>query len=481
MRTHGHLPPHRVWASVAGNVVLTGKVPMTPGEQPADHARPDPSSPDVAGLSGTPIRGLVLATVGFFAGLTTIVFYGAAGPVLEEHLALTGILHGLLLASPHLSKAVLRIPFGAWVDDVGGHKPMLLLLGASILGTGGLVITLLVTYPHAFDMNLYPLLVGFGLLAGAGGATFSVGISETSYWYPTDRQGFALGAFAGIGNISPGLVVFVFPLLIAAWGLTTAYSVWLVFLVIVGGLYMLLAVNPYYFQLRERGLESEPARERATELGQELFPTGSTWDSLKTSASNRRTWLLVLLYTVSFGGGFTSLSAWFPTYWTLFHDTGLVTGGLLAGLFIVYGALIRVPAGSVSDRLGGANVAIVSFAVMAAGGLLMTFAASFWPAFVGMLVLGTGMGIANAAVFEMVPRLIPDAVGGASGWISGIGGAGTLIILPVLGTFVDVYGAIGYARGFVVFAVLSAICVTIAVALRSQEDSTAEATEAVVH
>lgn len=454
---------------------------MSPGEQPVDHARPDQSSLGVRGLSGTPARGLVLATVGFFAGLTTIVFYGAAGPVLEEHLALTGILHGLLLASPHLSKAVLRIPFGAWVDEVGGRRPMLLLLGASIVGTGGLVITLLVTYPHSFDMDLYPLLVGFGLLAGAGGATFSVGISETSYWYPTDRQGFALGAFAGVGNISPGMVVYVFPLLIAGWGLTEAYSVWLVFLMVVAGVYALLAVNPYYFQLRDRGVEPEPARDRATELGQEIFPTGSTWDSLKTSASNRRTWLLVLLYTVSFGGGFTSLSAWFPTYWALFHDTTLVTGGLLAGLFIVYGSLIRVPAGSVSDRLGGANVAIVSFSIMAVGGLIMTFAASFWPAFAGMMVLGTGMGIANAAVFEMVPRLVPDAVGGASGWISGIGGAGTLVILPILGTFVDLYGDVGYARGFVVFAVLSAICVAIAFVLRSKEKSTAEATEAVVH
>lgn len=445
-------------------------------------ARPQEGPVPLPTAVGNPTRGLNLATLAFFAGLTTIVFYGAAGPVLEEHLALTGIAHGLLLASPHLSKAVLRVPFGAWVDEVGGRKPMLILLAVTVVGIAGLVITLMATYPDSFDMDLYPLLVVFGLLAGAGGATFSVGISETSYWYPVDRQGFALGAFAGLGNISPGLVVYVFPVLIAAWGLTQAYTAWLGFLLVVTIAYAVWAVNPYFFQFREQGVDADRARKAAEDLGQEVFPSGGTWNSLRSSAGNRRTWLLVLLYTVSFGGGFTSLSAWFPTYWTLFHDLNLTTAGLLAGVFIVYGSLIRVPAGSLSDRLGGAKVAIVSFAVLGIGGLVMTFANGFWLAFAGMMILGTGMGVANAAVFEMVPRFVPEAVGGASGWISGIGGAGTLVILPLLGAFVDAYGAMGYARGFIVFVVLSAVCVAIATLLhRTSTPAPEDGGQAVIH
>lgn len=417
-------------------------------------------------VAGTPQRGLLMATVGFFAGLTTIVFYGAAGPVLEEHLALSGIFHGLLLASPHLSKAVLRIPFGAWVDDVGGKKPMLILLGSTIVGTGGLVVLLYLTYPHDFTMDLYPLLLLFGLLAGAGGATFSVGITQTSYWYPADEQGFAMGAFAGAGNIGPGVVVYALPVLIGIWGLTGAYAAWLVFVLVVTAIYAIYAVDPYYFQLLQQGESPDDAERIADGLGQDLFPSGGTWDSLRKSASIRRTWVLVFLYTVSFGGGFTSLSAWFPTYWGLFHGLNLATAGLLAGVFIVYGSLIRIPGGSLSDRFGGDNVAIVSFAIMAAGAVVMTIASGFWPAVLGMLVLGTGMGVANAAVFELVPKFVPEAVGGASGWISGIGGAGTLIILPVMGLFVDVYGKIGYARGFAVFVGLSLACVAVATALK---------------
>ncbi|MFB6194639.1 MAG: MFS transporter, partial [Haloplanus sp.] len=173
------------------------------------------------------------------------------------------------------------------------------------------------------------------------------------------------------------------------------------------------------------------------------FPSGGTWESLRTSARNRRTWLLVFLYTVSFGGGFTSLSAWFPTYWAQFHEVTLTRAGLLTGVFIVYGSLIRVPAGRISDRFGGDTVAVVSFGIMALGGAIMTLVTGYWPAVLGMMILGTGMGVANAAVFELVPTFVPEAVGGASGWISGIGGGGTLVILPLMGLFVDVYGEMG--------------------------------------
>lgn len=434
-------------------------------------------SADEYGVTGTPRRGLFMATFGFFAGLTTIVFYGAAGPVFEEHLALTGVFHGLLLGSPHLSKAVLRIPFGAWVDEVGGKKPMLILLVSTIVGIAGLVVTLFLTYPEDFDMSLYPLLVLFGLLAGAGGATFSVGITQTSYWYPIEKQGFALGAFAGAGNLGPGVVTYVLPVLIGVGGLTLAYSTWLVFVVVVTVVYALLAVDPYYFQFLERGMDREEARESADGLGQDIFPSGNTWDSLRESASIRRTWVLVFLYTVSFGGGFTSLSAWFPTYWDLFHGLDLSVAGLLAGIFIVYGSLIRIPGGSVSDRFGGENVAITSFSIMAVGALVMTVATGFWFAVAGMLILGTGMGIANAAVFELVPKFVPEAVGGASGWISGVGGGGTLVILPVLGYYVDIFGRIGYARGFSLFVVLSLICTGVAFALKLYGPESSEATE----
>ena len=407
-----------------------------------------------------------MATLGFYAGLTSIVFYGVAGPAFKESLGLSGVMLGLLLSSPHLSKALLRIPFGAWVDEAGGRKPFLILLGLTVAGMAGLVSLLFLYYPTAFDDRLFLLLLCFGFMGGAGGATFSVGIPQTSYWFPARRQGYALGVYAGAGNIGPGVFNYAIPLLIGFWGLTGAYFAWLIFLVVATAVYALYAVDAYYFQLTKKGIGREEAKDISKRLGQDVFPSGSTWESLKDSAANYRTWVLVFLYVVSFGGGFTALTAWFPTYWALFHGMSLLTAGFIAAVFTVYGSLIRIPGGSLSDRYGGENIAMVSFLVMLLGGAIMAESTSVLPAFLGMMVLGTGMGVANAAVFELVPLYVPDSVGGASGWIGGIGGAGTLVIIPALGTFVDVYGQIGYARGFIVFVVLSGIGAAVSYALK---------------
>src|SRR5699024_2049798 len=348
----------------------------------------------------------------------------------KESLGLSGALLGVLLSSPHLSKAFLRVPFGAWVDEVGGKKPFLILLGCSVAGLAGITGILLLYYPHNFDVSLFPLLLFFGLLGGAGGATFSVGIPKTSYWFPKHRQGFALGIYAGAGNIGPGVFNYIVHLLVGVWGLAGAYLGWLFFLIIATAVYAYFAADSYYFKLVQNDIDHSKAKEISKELDQNVFPSGGTWKSLKESAANYRTWILVFLYTVSFGGGFTALTAWFPTYWNLFHELDLVSSGLVAAIFTIYGSLIRILGGKLSDRFGGEFIAIISFMTMALGALILAAATTFYPAFIGMMILGTGMGVANAAVFELVPKYIPDAVGGASGWIGGIGGAGTLIIIP---------------------------------------------------
>lgn len=433
-------------------------------------------------VSGGPWQGLTMATFAFFAGLTTIVFYGVAGPTFRETLGISGAMLGLLLSSPHISKVLLRVPFGAWVDEIGGRKPFLILFVLTLAGIGGLVATLFLFYPDNFGSHLYVPLLIFGVLAGSGGATFSVGIAQTSYWFPEEKQGFAMGAFAGAGNIGPGVMNFAIPVLIGVGGLTLAYASWLGIVAVIAGLYAVFGVNPYYFQLRQKDLSAEKAKQLAREIGQEVFPSGGTKESLKESSLNRWTWVLVFLYTVSYGGGFTALSTWYPTYWNLFHDLSLTMAGLLAGVFVVYGSLIRIPGGSLSDRFGGENVATVSFAVMVVGAFVVTLSSGVLPALVGTMVLGTGMGVANAAIFELVPKYVPDAVGGASGWIGGIGGAGTLIVLPFLGVFVDVFGEVGYAWGFSMFVVLSAVCAAIVFALRwLGPDPDVEVEETVAH
>jgi len=102
---------------------------------------------------------------------------------------LTPVMVGFLVAMPSLSGSLLRIPFSAWVDTTGGRKPFLVLLFLSIVGMTGLFLVIYLLYPDRLTLGLYPLLLLLGLLSGCGIATFSVGISQVSYWFPQKRQG----------------------------------------------------------------------------------------------------------------------------------------------------------------------------------------------------------------------------------------------------------------------------------------------------
>ena len=67
------------------------------------------------------------------------------------------------------------------------------------------------------------------------------------------------------------------------------------------------------------------------------------------------------------------------------------------------------------------------------------------------MLLALGMGFANAAVFKLVPKYSPNAVGGAAGIIGGLGAFGGFIIPVLMGLFVKLSGTAGYSQGFWVF------------------------------
>lgn len=84
---------------------------------------------------------------------------------------------------------------------------------------------------------------------------------------------------------------------------------------------------------------------------------------------------------------------------------------------------------------------------------------------VGIVLVGLGMGFASAAVFKLVPKYESEVVGGASGWIGGLGAFGGFAIPPLLGIFVDKIGKEGYHYGFVIYVILASICILISLML----------------
>ena len=326
-------------------------------------------------IKGNSITGLWIATLGFFFGMASVSLFGPTAHKFGDVMKLDPATIGLLVAIPSLSGSLLRIPFGAWVDTTGGKKPFAILLILSVIGVGGLMWLVNANYPDNMD-GTFPLILFLGLLAGCGVATFSVGISQASYWFPSKKQGYATGMFGGIGTLAPGLFALLLPIVIAAIGLGYAYVGWTVFLLIGTLIYIIFARNAPYFQLKKKGLGDEEAKSQALTQGQELFPTGSVKKSLAISAKIPGTWLLTILYFVTFGG-FLALTVWYPSFWREFYGLGDIQCGLLTACFSMFSALIRAGTGPFADKFGGRKLCYTSMILIAIGAIGMMLSRSF--------------------------------------------------------------------------------------------------------
>ena len=405
---------------------------------------------------GTPAQGLAGATLGFFIGFAAVSLFGPTAKSLKGIMGLGPLEVGFLVAAPSLSGSLLRIPFSAWVDTTGGRKPFLVLLVLSIIGMAGLFLTLHSYYPGRMTHSFYPLILVLGVLCGCGIATFSVGIGQVAYWYPKARQGTALGTYAGIGNLAPGIFTLLLPFALVTMGLSWSYLAWLAFLAGGTAVYAVIGRNAWYFQLVAREVPVEEAKVASALRGQEIFPSGNLVDSLLLSGRNWKTWALVAIYFTTFGG-FIAMTAWLPVYWTSFYSATPILAGTLAGVFSIIASLVRVGGGYLSDRIGGEVTGFFALGIMMAGAILMTLSGDFTLSVASEVLMAIGMGVANAAVFKLVAQEIPEAVGGAAGWVGGLGAFGGFAIPPLMGTIVQVQGVKGYANGFAVFICLAAI------------------------
>jgi NNP family nitrate/nitrite transporter-like MFS transporter len=125
--------------------------------------------------------------------------------------------------------------------------------------------------------------------------------------------------------------------------------------------------------------------------------------------------------------------------------------------------LLRPLGGYLADRFGGTHVLIRLFAIAA---LLLLVVSALPPVAVMttlfVLTMGT-LGMANGAVFQLVPNRFPNQVGVVTGVVGAAGGLGGFMLPTVLGVARQWTGS--YAGGFVIFAA-AAIAASAAIALR---------------
>ncbi|MEP0823259.1 MAG: MFS transporter [Ignavibacterium sp.] len=432
-------------------------------------------------IKGTPALGLKAATLGFFIGFAAVALFGTTAVQLKEIMGISPLELSVLVAVPALTGSLLRIPFSSWVDTTGGRKPFLTLLGLSIAGMLGLTFMVVTMYPDNLGREHFPVFLILGALSGCGIASFSVGASQVVYWFPQKRQGRALAVFAGVGNLAPGIFTLILPIAVIGVGLGGAYILWAALLVAGTVLYALLGRNAWYFQYLAKGVDPAEARKLAAAMGQELFPVDGIRKSLEASAKAWQTWALVSIYFTTFGG-FIALTAWLPTYWMQFHGFDVVVAGLLTAGYSIATSLVRIVGGILSDRLreGGENTGILALLITLMGAFMLTMSQEYQIAIPGIVLLSLGMGICNAAVFKLVPQFIPQAVGGATGWVGGIGALGGFLIPLALGFAVSDLGMRGYPIGFVVFIFLAIFALSMMWVLKYTHEHPADKESAIV-
>lgn len=418
---------------------------------------------------------LALATLAFFGGFAGVSTFGPLVPKLVSDLSLGPLAAAALAATPALSGALLRLPFGAAVERRGGRVPFLVLLGLTIAGLGGLIALLAADYPHHMA-GTYWLLLFFGALAGCGIATFPVGIAQVSFWLPRHRQGKSLALYAGIGNLSPGLSAILLPIGAAGLGLVGAYGAWLAVVVLITAAYLAFAKDAPWFRIARRGRSPEDASAPFLLPGAPV-PAGSARAGFATAARRAATWELTFYYFVSFGG-FLALTAWLPSYWHASYATSLREGGLLTAAFSLLGAALRVPGGAAADKMSPRAPLLFNFVLIAAGAAVLAGSHSFVLSLSATMAIGAAMGWQNAIVFKLLPMLLPDAVGAAAGVVGGLGALGGFLIplaMSKVGASMGQPGAL--AHGFVVLAALACIGSALSLAAGARERS-ARAAEA---
>jgi NNP family nitrate/nitrite transporter-like MFS transporter len=154
-------------------------------------------------------------------------------------------------------------------------------------------------------------------------------------------------------------------------------------------------------------------------------------------------------YTVSFGG-FVGLAYSLGMY---FKDRfGVTTSGAgdLVALCTAIGALGRPIGGAISDRIGGIRSLHVHYSVACAAMLLGGATASLILNVAAFIVACGAFGMANGAVFQLLPQRFGREIGLMAGLVGCGGGIGGFLLANLMGQSKHFTG--DYMGGLLVFA-----------------------------
>lgn len=380
--------------------------------------------------SGEQRQALTTSTLAFTVCFAVWTIFSIIGLKIKTQLGLSDTQFGLLVATPILTGSLSRIFLGVWADQYGGR----------IIFTLQMITTAVATYLLT-KVSTYPMFLVAALGLGLAGGSFAVGIAYVSTWYPSEKQGTALGIF-GMGNVGAAITNFGAPILLVAVGgeWQGVAEIYAIILLVTGILY-------YIFT------KDDPALSRRKKEG---VPHASFMEQMEP-LKDLRVWRFALYYFFVFGA-FVALALWLPRYYVGAYGLGLGTAGMLAAAYALPGSIFRALGGWLSDKIGARSVMYLTFIVCVACTFIMSYPSTDYAVagingsinfnitiplwlFVSLtIVLGFFMSLGKAAVYKHIPVYYPNHVGSVGGIVGLIGGLGGFFLPIAFGFMNDVIG-----------------------------------------
>ena len=305
-----------------------------------------------------------------------------------------------LTALPALCGATLRIFYAFAVPMIGGRR-------FTTLATASLLVPAVGIGLAVQDPNTpFEWMVVLALLCGLGGGNFASSMANISFFFPSARQGCALGLNAGLGHLGVALVQMLVPLAISA-GVFGLFA----------GPAQQTAQGPMWLQ--NAGFIWVPlilASTAAAWFGMDdLAGTRAGMAEQAVIFTRRHNWLMCWLYLGTFGS-FIGFSASLPMLaQSQFQRADALH---LVWLGPLIGAVLRPLGGWMADHWGGARVTFWIFVAMALAAAAALFClpatdttgqpvqGGNFPGFLAAFgVLFAASGIGNGSTFRMISSL----------------------------------------------------------------------------
>ena len=362
---------------------------------------------------------LLAAFLYFDLSFMVWVVLGPLGVQIANDLDLNAAQKGLMVATPVLAGALLRIVMGVLVDHL---KPKL--AGA----IGQVIVIVALTVAWYIGIHTYAQVLTLGIFLGVAGASFAVALPLASRWYPPEHQGTALG-IAGAGNSGTVLAALFAPSLALAFGWNNVIGLAAIPLAIVFVFYLWVAKD-----------------------SPDCPPAKSLTEYLKV-LRDKDAWWFMFFYSVTFGG-FVGLASSLTIYFNAQYGLSPVVAGYYTAACVFMGSMMRPLGGWLADRIGGIKSLSAMYVLAATFLVIVSFGLpAAWMALLAFMFAMWALGMGNGAVFQLVPQRFRKEIGVMTGMVGMAGGVGGFYLASSLGYSKQITGS--YQIGFLIFAALA--------------------------